>query len=121
MFLIKQHSLIATMLLSLLLTPLQASSQTTSHEAEVLSDILEKLFKQSERLTKNTDDYIRCLQQHNPDFTSQLQAENLDDVIEQLESSTGSLKSCQFLLDEIIRKLPERLPDSSSKNSDIQA
>ncbi|WP_315982702.1 hypothetical protein [Aliamphritea spongicola] len=80
------------------------------------------------RFWKNTADYIRCIEQNTRAETDSLPEietpemitrEWLSQLLNNLSAGVNSSETCQFLLDEILEKLPQRPPLSSETDQSI--
>ena len=108
------------------------NNKTSGPEAAEPFTELQQLFQileqQSQILEKNTDDYIRCIEQNTRAETDSLPEietpemitrEWLSQLLNNLSAGVNSSETCQFLLDEILEKLPQKPPVSSETDQSI--
>ena len=129
------HRLIRqTLLCGCLIVPSAASladSTTTNPEAAPFTELrqlFQLLEQQSRILEQNTADYIRCIEQNTRAGTDSLPEtetpeiitrEWLSQLLSNLSAGVNSSETCQFLLDEILERLPQQPPVSSETDQSI--
>ncbi|MBN3564525.1 hypothetical protein [Aliamphritea spongicola] len=106
----------------------ETSGPETAEPFIELQQLLQILEQQSQILEKNTADYIRCIEQNTRAETDSLPEietpemitrEWLSQLLNNLSAGVNSSETCQFLLDEILEKLPQRPPLSSETDQSI--
>lgn len=105
-----------------------ASGPAPAEPFTELRQLFQTLEQQSQILGKNTDDYIRCIEQNTraetdslPDIQTpeMITREWLSQLLNNLSAGVNSSETCQFLLDEILEKLPQRPPASAETDQSI--
>ncbi len=116
-------TLLAGLLMSVTLTNAE-NAQSANHQAqEPLIDLysLQQLFKSLEQQSKilgiDTENYIRCIEQNteaeggtlpdNPAPPNEITREWLSQFLDSLSAGVNSSETCQFLLDDLLQKLPQ--------------
>ncbi len=88
-------------------------------DLQSLQQLLDILEQQSQILEADTANYIRCLEQNTRAESGELPETQLPEIITRewitqllnnLSAGVNSSETCQFLLDEILQKLPQLPP-----------
>ncbi|WP_261844067.1 hypothetical protein [Aliamphritea ceti] len=107
-----------------------------SHQAEEpiidlhsLQQLFESLEQHSQLLATETENYIRCLKQNtqaedetlpdNQSLPPEITREWLNKLLGSLSAGVSSSETCQFLLDDLLQKLPQMPAEEPQQSQSI--